>query len=177
MMILAALLVCAAALEALLLFGKEFILDERKVEELEKSLQQAYGDQREAKTRFDAKRAELLKTVEDRERQTKLIRETDKAFAASQKLLPTLIHTIGQAYDGLRFRATISKELPPMADKNQRLIWDCPNLVEVWSTDLETAQAALAKQFPAKQGYTVGELAIVETKPPAGSPESAEAAA
>jgi hypothetical protein len=165
-MILGVLFAFAAGLEAFLMFGKEYLLDESKLVEMEQSLQQAYADLREAKTRHDTKRADLKTAIDDRERQTKLIREEDKRFTASLKLLPTLIHTIGQPYDGQRFRAKISKELPHVPDKNQKLIWDCPNLVEVWSTDLGSAQAAVAKQFPAKQGYTVEDLELVQTKSP-----------
>lgn len=172
-MILSALLLFAAAVEVFLLLGKDHLLDTRRRAALETSLQQAYTDLQEAKKRVEAKRAALLAKVEEVERRRAELQAADRAFAAAQKVMPTLVHTLGEQNAGIRFRAPLSKELPATPEAAQKLIWSCNNVVDVWAGDAAAARDMAEKQFRAKQDYNVGEFTAMPADAPAPIEEKA----
>lgn len=157
-MILSALCLFAAVVEIFLFVGKDYLLDTRRRAALESSLRQAYADLQEAKSRIAAKREVLLAAIDDAERQRVDLHEADKAFARSQKIMPTLIHTLGDPNTGMRFRAPIAKMLPATPDRSQQVIWQCNNFVDVWAHDVQSARQMVDAQFRVKHDYDVGEF-------------------
>lgn len=157
-MLLSVVFVLAVALEVFLFVGKDYLLKTRRRSALEASLRQTYADLTEAKKRVDGKRAALLAVVDEVERQRAQLAEVDKAFANSQKQTPTLTYALGETGAGTRFRAEISKELSADAEAAQKLAWSCKNFVDVWASDVETAQRLAASQFPGKHGYAISEF-------------------
>ena len=157
-MILSLLFVCVFAVELLLLFGKDRLLGTRRRTALETALRQSYADLQEAKKQIDAARAALLQAIEnaDGERSRRL--EADRAFKRSQKILPNLIHTLGDSGTGTRFRAPLSRQLPPKPEPSQELVWSCKNFVEVWAGDAETARRTAVRQFSTTHHYEIGEF-------------------
>lgn len=164
-MILSALLLFAVAVEVFLFVGKDHLLDTRRRAALEATLRQAYTDLQEAKTRIAAKRADLLKAVEEGERQRAALQDATRAFAVSQKITPTLIHTLGERNAGVRFRAPLTKHLPATPEDAQKLVWSCKNFVDVWAGDAATAHQMAEKQFQVKQDYDVGEFTAMPSQP------------
>lgn len=174
MMVLSVLFLFAVAVELFLLLGKDHLLDTRRRTALEASLRQAYTDLQEAKTRIAAQRAAVLAAIEEDERQRADRHEADRAFAAAQKIMPTLVHTLGERNTGLRFRAPLSKVLPATPEPSQKLIWSCKNFVDVWAGDAAGARAVAERQFQIKQDYDVGTFTAM---PPAEAEAMREEAA
>ena len=155
---LVALIAFGVVLEAVLIFGKEFLLGTRQQEKLDASIQEAQQDLRVSQQKIDDRRATLKAALREADHQRGVLQAADKQFQESQKVVPVLVHTIGTPYSGACFRAPVSKELPPKPAPSQTMIWSCKNFIEVWADDEAAARAALAKQFQEKQGYKVGEL-------------------
>ncbi|HTP85012.1 MAG TPA: hypothetical protein VMQ11_18810 [Alphaproteobacteria bacterium] len=160
------LILCGVALEALLNFGKQFLLGERKHATLEEQIQKAQEDLRVSQKKIEERRTELRAAVDDFERTKSTLQDAEKAFQESQKVVPTLVHVIGMPYSGARFRALVTKDLPPKPDRSQQRIWACNNFIEVWADDINAAKLAIAKQFQEKQGYKVGELTACAPEAP-----------
>ncbi len=172
-MILSAAFLVSIALEVLLFVGQDYLLDTRRRVALEASVRQAYADLQESKKRIDIRRADLIAAMDDAEERRSNLQAANKAFDESRKVVPVLIHTIGQIDGGIHFRAPISKELPAKPDQSQQLIWTCNNFVDVGADDGADAQSLVAKQFEFKQGYDVGEFAALEPQAPAPRQETA----
>jgi hypothetical protein len=172
-MILSVLFVVSVALEAFLFIGQDYLLNTHRRVALEASLRQTYADLQESKKRIDARRADLIAAIDDVEQQLSELRGAGKAFENSHKVLPTLIHTVGQLDGGVHFRAPMSKELPAKPDASQQLLWTCKNFVDVWAHDSTDARRIVARQFEFKQGYDVGEFAAIATQAPAAGQEAA----
>ncbi len=162
---LIALIIFGAALEAFLSFGKGYLLGTRQNAALDESIKGAQADLLASKKKIDERRAALKAAADDADRARGEMQEADKLFAESQKVIPTLVHVIGMPYSGMRFRASVSKDLPPSPVRSQKMIWGCNNFVEVWADDLGAAAALAAKQFQEKQGYKVGELVPFDPEP------------
>lgn len=174
---LIAVFLLGVALELLLTFGKEYLLGTRKQLALEEKLEQATADLRASQQKIDERRQVLRAAADEAYRQKAELKDADKAFQESQKVVPTLIHVIGMPHDGARFRATITKDLPTKPERSQKQIWTCNNLLEVWAVDGEAAKTAVAKQFQEKQGYKVGEIMALEVEPARPVPGAAGAGA
>jgi hypothetical protein len=172
-MILSAVFAVCVILEAFLLFGRDFVLDKSRVAALEASLRQTYDDLKESKKRILERRNELIAAGDAAERQVAEAREATKTLEGSRKVLPTLVHCVGQVGDGSCFRAPITKELPAMPDEAQKLIWECKNFVVVWAGSRDEAERLVDQQFPFKLGYDVGEFVAVETEAPSIPTEQA----
>jgi hypothetical protein len=172
-MMLSAVFAVCVILEAFLLFGRDFVLNTRRVAALEASLRQTYDDLKESKKRIGDRREELIGAVDEAERRVADAREATKTLEASRKLLPTLVHCVGQVGDGSCFRAPITKELPAIPDEAQKLIWECENFVIVWAGSRDEAERLVGQQFPFKLGYDVGEFVAVETEAPSIPTEQA----
>jgi hypothetical protein len=121
-MILSALFAVSIALEVFLFIGNDYVLNTRRRVALEGSLRQAYTDLREAKTRIERRRADLIAAIDDADGQASDLREAAKAFETARRVLPTLIHTVGQIEAGLQFRAPMSKQLPAITEPAQKLL-------------------------------------------------------
>ena len=160
-MILSLLFVCVLAVELFLSFGKDYLLGTRRRAALETALRQSYADLQEMKKRLDAARGDLLRTIEYAEGERAHRLEADRAFKQSQKILPNLIHTLGEHGAGTRFRAPLAKQLPEKPEPSQELVWACKNFVDVWASDMEAAREIAVRQFPAKRHYQVGEFVAV----------------
>ncbi len=165
-MILGALFIVAVAVELFLYLGKDYLLDTRRRAALEASLRQSYLDLQEAKRRIEVERAGLIAALDEADRQRAALSEADAAFARSQKIMPDLIHTLGERNSGIRFRAPLSKQLPATPEASQKLIWSCRNFLDVWASDANAARLAAEKQFQAKQDYDVGEFAAMPSAAP-----------
>ena len=50
------------------------------------------------------------------------------------------------------------KYLPATPEPSQKLIWSCPNFVDVWASDVHAARQTAETQFQAKQDYDFGEF-------------------
>jgi hypothetical protein len=172
-MILSALLLFAVAVEVFLFVGKDHLLDTRRRAALEASLRQVYTDLQEAKKRIETKRADMLQAVEEGERQRAELQDAARAFAAAQKIMPTLVHTLGEPNTGTRFRALLTKHLPATPEDSQKLIWSCKNYVDVWAGDAATARQTAERQFQIKQDYDIGEFTAMPSQPPAPLREEA----
>jgi hypothetical protein len=170
-MLLSALFIIAAALELFLFLGKDYLLDTRRRAALEASLRQSYVDLQEAKKRIEVERAVLIAAIDEADRQRAALSEADEAFARSQKIMPSLIHTLGERNSGIRFRAPLSKQLPPTPEASQKLIWSCRNFVDVWASDLHAARQTAEKQFRTKLDYDVGEFTPMASPLPDLEPE------
>ena len=157
-MVLSLLIVCVLAAELLLFFGRDTLLGTRRRAALEAALRQSYADLQEAKKRIDAARAGLLQAIEHAEGERARRADADRAFKQSQKILPNLIHTLGESGTGTRFRAPLAKQLPANPEPSQELVWSCRNFIEVWAGDTETARQTAARQFSATHHYSVGEF-------------------
>ena len=157
-MILSALFMLAVVVEVFLLLGKDYLLDTRRRAALEVSLRQAYAELLEARARVEARRAELLAAIDAADDQRAELNEADEAFARSQRILPNLVHVLGDRNSGIRFRAPISKMLPATPDPAQQLIWSCKNFVDVWAGDIQAARELVLNQFRIKHDYDIGEL-------------------
>ena len=175
-MILSALFVFAVALELFLFLGKDYLLDTRRRAALEASLRQRYVDLQEAKKRIEVERAGLIAAIDEADRQRAALYEADKAFARSQKVMPSLIHTLGERNSGLRFRAPLTKQLPATPETSQKLIWSCQNFIDVWASDAYAARHTAEKQFHVKQDYDVGEFVAMPPQAPAAEQERDQAA-
>ena len=159
----------AVALEILLNFGREFLLGTRRQAALDAQIQQAQADLRVSQQRIEERRKALRAAADDADHQRAALKAADQAFAESQKVTQSLVHVVGQPLSGTRFRAPITKDLPPTPDRSQKMIWSCNNFIEVWAADIDEAKALLAKQFQEKQGYKVGEPAVCAPDvPPVG---------
>src|SRR5215469_2216607 len=167
------LIMVGVALEVLLNFGKDFLLGTRKQATLEESIQKAQEDLKVSKQKIDERRTTLRACIEDADRQKHTLQESEKAFQETQKIVPTLVHTIGMPYSGALFRASVEKDLPTKPDRSQQKIWACKNFIEVWADDASAAKAAIAKQFQERQGYKVGELKPCTPEAPRPVPEVA----
>ena len=119
-------------------------------------------------------RARLREAIEAAEHRGSELHAADDAFAKSQVATPTLVHPVGQPGAGARFRSTVTKALPAAAEPSQLAIWGCRNFVDVWADNVHTARSLAARQFPSKQGYTVGDF--VEVQPRADEPAQKAAA-
>ena len=170
---LVVLIIFGVVLEALLNFGKDFLLATRKHAALDEEIQKAQEDLRVSKQKIEDRRATLRAAIEEADRQKSDLQAAEKAFQESQKVVPTLVHTIGMPYSGARFRAMVTKDLPPKPDRSQQRIWTCKNFVEVWADDIDAARTAITKQFQEKQGYKVGELVACAPEAPRPVPEVA----
>jgi len=170
---LVALIIFGVVLEVVLNFGKDYLLGTRKHAALDESIQKAMEDLRVSRQKIEDRRAALRAAGEDADRQKASLQAAEKAFQESQKVVPTLVHTIGMPYSGALFRAAVSKDLPPKPDRSQQRIWACKNFVEVWADDIETAKRLIAKQFQEKQGYKVEELTACAPEAPRPVPEAA----
>ena len=174
-MVLSALVVFAIALEVFLFLGKDYLLNARRRNALEASLRQAYADLQAAQKRLEEGRAALIAAIEDADGQRSQMRDADRAFAESHKVMPTLIHTLGHPGSGLRFRAPMAKELPAAPEPSQEVIWGCTNVVEVWAETADAARALAARQFAPKRGYAAGALTEVESRAVLPPPQEAAA--
>jgi Tfp pilus assembly protein PilN len=152
------LILCGVALEVLLNFGKHLLTGTRKHAVLEEQIQKAQEDLRVSQQKIEERRAALRAAVQDFDRTKSNLQAAEKAFQDSQKVVPTLVHVIGIPYSGVRFRAMVTKDLPPKPDRSQQRIWACNNFIEVWADDANAAKAAITKQFQEKQGYKVSDL-------------------
>ena len=173
-MLLSALFAVAVVLEAFLFIGKDWLPDARRRSELAASVRQAHADLKESQKRVADARARLMAAVDAAEHRRSALREADEAFAKSQRVLPTLVHVLGDVNVGGCFRAPIAKALPANAEVAQLTLWGCNNVVDVWAGDLHAARTLAARQFPPKRGYTLGDF--VEIQPPAAA-EPRQAAA
>ncbi len=162
----------AVAFEALLMFGQDKLFSNKQRIDMEAELEKTYGDLREAKQRIEDRRAQLMTLIDDHDKQRAQIQEADKQFTESQKALPSLVHVIGLPHSGHRFRAKVTKDLPPTPDKSQRVVWACNNFLEIWADDVEDAKAKAAKQFAGKQGYTVGDVTAIDDQPTPSQPQA-----
>ena len=174
-MIFSVLFVCLVAAELLLFLGKDRLLGTRGRAALETALRQSYADLKEVRRRLEGARAALTDAVGEAEEKRAQLREADHAFEQSQKVVPTLIHTIGDRNDRLCFRAPLAKRLPPEAERGQKLVWSCTNFVDVWANDIETARQMAARQFQTKHGYSIGEFVAFPRDGAASEPEKAAA--
>lgn len=172
-MLLDALFLFALAIEAFLFLGKDYVLDTHRRVALESSIRQGHDDLKESNKRMAARRQELLAAIDDAERRRSDIQKADRAFAESQKVLPTLIHVFGSPAAGTRFRATVAKELPATPERSQKLIWACKNFVDVYAPDVETARALLSSQFQERHGYIVSEPVAADSAAPSPPREAA----
>jgi hypothetical protein len=170
-MLLSALFIVAVAVEVFLFAGKDYVLDTRRRAALEASLRQSYVDLQEAKKRIEAERAALIAAIDEADRQRAALNEADKAFARSQKIMPSLIHVLGERNSGVRFRAPLAKHLPATPEASQKLIWSCRNYLDVWAGDVHTARQTAEKQFHTKQDYDVGEFVAMPSPTPAAERE------
>ena len=175
-MLLSALFIVAVAVEVFLVLGKDYLLDTRRRAALEASLRQSYIDLQEAKRRIEGERAALIAAIDEADRQRAALNEADEAFARSQKVLPNLIHVLGERNSGIRFRAALAKHLPATPEASQKLIWSCRNFVDVWAGDVHTARQTAEKQFHVKQDYDVGEFVAMPSPEPAAEQEQEKAA-
>lgn len=160
-----ALFLFGVALELLLTFGREYLVGTRKQAALEEKLEQAKADLNASQKKIDERRQALRQTGDEVNRQKADLKAAEAAFQESQKVVPTLIHTIGQPHEGARFRAIVSKELPLKPDRAQKQIWTCKNFIEVWAVDGDAAKTAITKQFQEKQGYKIGDVVALEPEP------------
>ena len=167
------LILCGVALEVLLNFGKDFLLGRRRHEVLDEQIQKAQEDLKVSQQKINERRTELRAAIEDFDRTKATLQAAEKDFQESQKVVPTLVHVIGIPYSGLRFRAFVTKDLPPKPDRSQQRIWACKNYIEVWADDANAAKTAIAKQFQEKQGYKVSELTGSAPEAPRPLPEVA----
>lgn len=163
-MILSVLFALAVAAELFLFVGKDYLLNKRRHMAIEASVRQVYVDLKESETRIEARRAALLAAVNAADARLANMIEADKSFATSHKVMPVLVHTVGDVGAGLRFRASLSKELPATPEASQQLIWRCKNLVEVWAADIGSARDLASKQFRDGQGYDIGEFIAVDSR-------------
>lgn len=175
-MFLSALFIVAVAVELFLFLGKDYLLDTRRRAALEASLRQSYVDLQEAKKRIEVERAGLIAAIDEADRQRAALSEADQAFVRSQKIMPNLIHTLGERNSGIRFRAPLVKHLPATPEPSQKLIWSCPNFVDVWASDVHAARQTAEKQFRAKQDYDVGEFVAMPSPAPEPEQEQEQAA-
>ncbi|HTY66807.1 MAG TPA: hypothetical protein VMH36_09155 [Alphaproteobacteria bacterium] len=176
-MILGALFIVAVAVELFLFLGKDYLLDTRRRAALEASLRQSYIDLQEAKRRIEVERAGLIAAIDEADRQRAALSEADAAFARSQKIMPDLIHTLGERNSGIRFRAPLTKQLPATPEASQKLMWSCRNFLDVWASDANAARQTAEKQFQAKQDYEIGEFAAMPSAPVFEPEEAQEKAA
>jgi len=175
-MVFSVLFVCLVAAEVLLFLGKDYLLGTRGRAALETALRQSYAELQDARRRLEGARAALVAAANEAENRRAQLQEADRAFQQSQKVVPTLIHTIGDRNERLRFRAPLAKRLPPDAEPGQKLVWSCHNFVDAWAGDIDTARQMAARQFQAKHGYTVGEFVAQPRDGAAAEPQTAEAA-
>jgi hypothetical protein len=157
-----ALFVVAAALEATLLVASDILFGAGRTKALEAEIRQTQEDLKEAAKRLEAHN--------EGERLLASMSEIDKQVAQTMRVRPVLIHTAGQGGTGMRFRASVSKQLPPEPEPKQKLIWDHDNYVEVWTDNVDTARQVAVRQFAPEAGYTVGEFTMIA---PPLAPEAA----
>ena len=167
-MVFSALFLCVAAVECFFLLGQDYLLGTRQRAALETALRQSYIDLQTTRKRLESARAVLVAAIDEAEKQRAQLQDAERAFQQSQKILPNLIHTLGTRGDGMRFRAAISKRLPPKPEPAQGLLWSCQNFLDVWAGDIETARQMAARQFPGKQQYAIGEFAATAPKDTSG---------
>jgi hypothetical protein len=162
---IAALFVIAVILEAVLFLGADKLLDTRRRSALQESLEKAMADLQEARGRVEQKRAALRGAVEEAGRALAEREKADAELAESRKHVPTLVYLLGEVGSGQRYRAPLSKELPPTAEPPQKLVWACRNFVEVWASSADSASGIATSQFSPQLGYAVGEFTAVTSEP------------
>ncbi len=165
-MILSVLFVCAVAAELFLFLGKDYLLGTQRRTGLEVALRQSYADLKESKRRLADARSVLVAAIDEAEKQRAQLQEADRAFKDAQKILPSLIYTLGDRGLGTRFRAAITKRLPETPERSQELIWSCKNFVDVWAYDVEAARQIATSQFTAKRQYAIGDFVAMPKSDP-----------
>jgi cellobiose-specific phosphotransferase system component IIA len=169
-LILMALFVAAAALEATLLVASDILFGAGRTKTLEAEIRQVQEDLKEAAKRIKDRSSRLQEAHNEGQRLLASMNEIDKQTSQTQRVRPVLVHTAGQGGTGMRFRAPVSKQLPGEPDPKQKLIWDHDNYVEVWTDNADNARQVALRQFAPEAGYTVGEFAMIA---PPLSPEVA----
>src|SRR5215472_16852909 len=93
---LVVLFVFGVLLEGLLAFGKEHLVGTNKQAALDEKLQQAQQDLRESSKKIQERKAALRAAGDEFNRTKSQLQDAEKAFQESQKVVPTLVHVIGQ---------------------------------------------------------------------------------
>lgn len=169
-LILMALFMVAAALEATLLVASDILFGAGRTKALEAEIRQTQEDLKEAAKRLKDRSSRLHEAHHDGERLLASMNEIEKQASQTLRVRPVLVHTAGQGGTGMRFRASVSKQLPPEPEPKQKLIWDHDNYVEVWTDNADAARQVAVRQFAPEAGYTVGEFAMIA---PPLAPETA----
>jgi hypothetical protein len=169
-LILMALFVVAAALEAALLIASDSIFGAGRTQALEAEIRRTQDDLKEAAKRVKEKRMRLQEAYDEGQHLLSSMHELDKRTSQMMRVRPVLVHTAGQGGTGKRFRARVNKQLPSEPEPKQKLLWDHDNYVEVWTDDMDTARQVALRQFATEAGYSVGEFTAI-------APPAAEASA
>ncbi len=164
---LSALFLAAAALEIVLLVAKGYLLGERRTKAIEAQIAEAQEGLKKTLPLIEERKKRLLEAYNESERVIADTEEVSKRAVAQRQIKPMLVHTAGQRAGDIRWRARVYKTLPEEPERNQSLIWDFDNYVDVWTADRGDARAAALRQFPPEAGYTVEEFVLLA--PPAGA--------
>ncbi len=149
----------AVLLEVANVIGRALLMGSTRVEALRTEIRRTHQDLAEAAAKIAHLKGELRQTLNQLDRAKTDFESTEKEIAKRQKSAPVMVYRIGpEIGTGYRFRAQLTKALPEKADPNQALLWGRETYVEVWTATEEKARQLAWEQFPAKQGYALGQF-------------------
>lgn len=109
---------------------------EKKIESMKASTRTAGAD-------FDAARQEIARLEHE--------------LLKRKTVPPVFVYRVGPpSPTQLRYRAPLTKRLPPEPEPHQALIWKTPCLVETWAHTPRQASQQAVQQFRTELGYAVG---------------------
>lgn len=162
LMVLALVGGLAVLVEAFNLLGRDIFFGGRAQEAIKESIRKTQSELRAADKKLDSLRATRRGVVAELERTTQKIEDIEKELRRTPDVPPALIHSVATTGFGGRYRATLSKTLPPEADENQVLLWKHNAFVEVAAAGPEEAYDAARRQFPESHGYAIGRFTPVD---------------
>lgn len=154
----------AVVVELFNFFAKDLFFGGRATEAIKESIRKTQSELRAADKKLDSLRTSRRGVVAEFERATSKVEDLDKELRRTPDVPPALVHMLASTTGfGSRYRASITKTLPPDADENQVLLWKYAAFVDVTADGADEASATARRQFPESHGYNIGPFAPVVT--------------
>ena len=166
----------AALAELIIFMGPALFSSANREAKLKEENTKLHHDIAHMDKKLDAAKAATAKTVTEIERLKQESAKLQNQMDDRRIITPILVYRIAQPSPILhRFRATVTKELPPEADPQQLLIWKAPAVIETWAMTPDQATGQANHHFRKELGYTIEPFA--RTDEPAAAPGAAPASA
>lgn len=157
LLLFAVLAAFATAVEVLNLVAPDFLAGLHREAALKESIAKTQVEIAESEKRLHSLRAGLRNAHLDVHRAADGLEKLDEKFAERRRVDPILVYPIASTNKTSgRYRAPLSKVLPPEPEESQTLIWAKTAFVEVEANGPEEAHRIALRQFPAQHGYVIG---------------------